>query len=1108
MSTDPFYHGAEKTDQPFGLSPIQQFYFKSIGDEKDSHFNQSFTLRLSRKVDPASLKNATDAIVKCHSMLQARFSKHKTGTWHQTIPSGSADAYSFKTHDVANIPAVVDIISESQKSLNIVEGPVFAVHLFNIRSEDQILFITAHHLVVDVVSWRVILGDLEDCISSGSTTALQKELPFQVWCEKQAEHAQQPVQIERLKQEQFNVQPANLSFWGLDNRRNLYGDVERDSFNVEQDISELALNDHRVLRTDAVDLFVAAIVHSFSRVFINRTTPTVFNETHGRETWESSNLDLSRTVGWFTTMYPVDVPIAEDEDDVVQTVRRVKDLRRKITDNGRPYYAHRFLTEDGRQRFADHEPVEILFNYLGKTQHSESDDSFLQPVQFSEDEEAEMTDLGAKTGRPALFEISASVTQGKIQFSFMYNRWMKNQKGIRRWIAECQRTLEEIVSSLAKVENPQPTLSDFPLLPIESYDRLDRVIKTLPTAGIISYDQVEDMYPCAAMQEGMILSQIKDPDSYLSHSIFEVKVKHGKVDVHRVAAAWQKVVNRHPALRTVFVDSVCKGGVFDQIVLKNPDSGVLTYTCKDAELMEKLNSIKYSKLNGKKKPRLPHQFTIMQTTSGRVIVKMEINHSVIDGGSHAVIRGDLEEAYEGRLSEDEGPLYSDYIKYIRSMPAGEAITYWKDKLRGLQPCYFPIAPQHSSKQRQLHSLYVDFDRFSELQTLAERSNVTFSNIMLAAWALVLRTYIGTSDVCYGYLTSGRNVPIDNIENAVGAFINMLVSRVGVSSNQSLLDVFQKVQHDFIENLPHQHCSLAQFQHDLGLSGKALFNTAVSVQNHGAAEAHDVEESNVEFKHFDAHDPSEFAITVNIDTTRNDEGIRLSYWTDSVSDDEAKNVSSTMAKILAQVLADRNQTIAELDAAIADKPREQPKANIPLPSPRSLRSSPRFDIPDPMASIPPIPKIETPMAPATSGAPDWGNLIRSIVSEMVPQIVDQMLVKNKLAPQPAASTVSDMTNQMVGMLSRKASQSLRARPNMETASIRSRRMSVASDTESRINIAADMVAAAGVMATEALKSVPPDFVEKKLLTLWSELLDMVEDSIGTDDSFFVSLTATD
>jgi non-ribosomal peptide synthase protein (TIGR01720 family) len=1162
----PFNQDVEKTDKPFDLSPIQQFYFKSIGDEKRSHFNQSFTFRLTRRVLPEQLKKVMDAIAKCHSMLRARFVKDSASVWQQTIPSNAEGAYQFQVHQVTAKSDLVRIIANTQKHLDIVNGPVFAVNLFEDRSGEQTLFLGAHHLVIDIVSWRVILGDLEECLASGSTAGLQKELPFQVWCDQQTTHAQQPAQVKKLMGRSFNVQPADLAFWGLSKDENVYEYAERDSFSMSQDVSALALNNHHALRTDVVDLFVAAIVHSFSRIFINRTTPTVFNETHGREIWDGSNLDLSRTVGWFTTMYPVHVPIAENEDDVVNTVRQIKDQRRAIADNGRPYFAHRFLTEDGKQRFADHEPVEVLFNFLGKTQHGDDANALLQSVQFAERDEHAISDVGPTTTRLALFEISASVNQGKIEFTFMYNRLMKNQKGIRRWILEYQRTLEEIVHTLAKIETPRPTLSDFPLLPLESYERLDRVLKTLPAAGVASYGQVEDIYPCASMQVGMILSQIKNPESYLSFSAFEVKVAHGEVNLQRLAEAWQKVVNRHPALRTVFVDSVCKGGVFDQVVLKEPDCGVITYTCRDSDLSDKLASIKYSKLNGKKKPRLAHQFSIVKTLSGRVIVKMEINHTVIDGGSHGVIRQDLLDAYQGRLTDDEGPLYSDYVKYMRSLPEEEAVDYWKSKLRRVQPCYFPLIPQHSTKNRQLRSLYMKFDRWTALQTLAEKSSVTFSNIMLAVWALVLRKYTDSSDVCYGYLTSGRNVPIDNIENAVGAFINMLVSRITVSHNQPLLEVFQTVQDNFIESLPYQHTSMAQFQHALGLSGKPLFNTALSVQNTGATEGQVAPESNVQFESLDSQDPSEFVISVNIDASRNDEGVRFAYWTDHVSDEAMNKVSSLMARILVQILNDPGQTVGELDDAIADKsnkrlkvpsppllrrmsssrstsridlgnsmrslnstPRfEMPDPMAALPSPRSYRTnqSPRFEIPDPMNSIPTIPEGRLPKA---EGNPDWGNLIRSIVSEMVPQIVDQMLSKNKNAPQPGPTTMNDMTNQMVGMLQRRRSISIHGKPDFDTRSIRTRqdfdtrsflsrgdidsrsvrtrRMSVASrasDAESRINIAADMVAAAGVMASEALKGVSPDFVEKKLLTLWSELLDMVEESIDTDDSFFVSV----
>lgn len=1047
-------HVEAQTDKAFELSPVQRFYFDNIHDEKSAQFNQSFTARLSRKVEPSLVKQAIDAIVACHAMLRARFTD-ADGKWNQIISAHSQDTYSFKTHDISTVADVVPIISGTQKSLDITKGPVFAVDLFSISDDQQVVFIAAHHLVVDVVSWNIITGDLEDCLKSTSTPSLQKELPFQAWNDKQIAHAAQPSQVTSIGKQRFDVEPVDLAFWGVEKRINLYGDVERDSFTLDASLTATALDTNNALRTDIVDCFIAAIVHSFSRIFISRKTPTVFNESHGREPWEASNVDVSRTVGWFTTMYPVHVPISEDEDDVVQTLRQVKDIRRRVTSNGREYFAHRFLTPEGRKRFSKHRPMEILFNYLGKSGRGETTDSIFGPIDFKEEDEVAISDVGDKTKRLALFEISASVVDGQINLSFMYNGLMKNQKGIRRWIVECQRTLEEVITSVAGVEKPQPTLADFPLLPLDSYARLDRVIKSLPAAGIESFDYVEDMYPCATVQEGMILSQIKEPSSYWSFATFEVKTRRVPVEVHRLEDAWNQVVQRHGALRTVFVDSVCKGGVFDQIVVKKPETGLLKYTSDSDDarkLQAKLASIKYANFNGKRKPRLPHQFSIVTTPSGRVLVKMEINHAVIDGGSWAIITKDLQDAYEGRLTNEQGPLYSDYIKYLRSMPAEAAVNFWKQQLRGVKPCYFPLVPQHSSKQRQLHSSFMKFNEFSRVQELAEHSGVSFANILLATWALVLRSYTGSSDVCYGYLTSGRNVPIDNVENAIGAFINMLVSRVNVVQSHSLLQVFEKVQNDFIDSLPHQHCSLAQFQHDLGLSGKALFNTAVSVQNSGVTAqglATDADsETDVSFEHLDAHDPSEFAISVSIDATRGEEMVKFAYWTDSISDNEASNISSLMGKILMQAIADVNMTVSELDTAIGEKvipavlktntraPLKYTRRHSTADSEISLRS-----IRSRSYSRGDIPQITTTMTPPLPGAtPDFTSLIRSIVSEMVPQVVDQIMAKNKNALAPGQATVNEMTNQMTGMIARRASMSIRngGRPNLETGSIRSRR----------------------------------------------------------------------
>jgi non-ribosomal peptide synthase protein (TIGR01720 family) len=148
--------------------------------------------------------------------------------------------------------------------------------------------------------------------------------------------------------------------------------------------------------------------------------------------------------------------------------------------------------------------MEIIFNYLGRMQQLEHDDSLLQQWDYPEDEETSkrIADVGPEASRFALFEISAAVVRDKVQFSFLYNKKAQHQQDILRWIKECQDTFEEIVERLTAVTGDACfTLSDFPLLPI-SYDGLQKIVtRSLPQVGITPV-QVEDIYPCAPLQEG------------------------------------------------------------------------------------------------------------------------------------------------------------------------------------------------------------------------------------------------------------------------------------------------------------------------------------------------------------------------------------------------------------------------------------------------------------------------------------------------------------------------------------------------------------------------------------------------------------------------------
>jgi hypothetical protein len=196
---------------------------------------------------------------------------------------------------------MVPKIAESQSCLDPLNGPIFAADLFNLRSGGQVLFVVAHHLCVDMVSWRIILQDLEELVVSGSLSD-EKALSFQSWCAMQLERAKLSDAGLTLP---FTPETPNIGYWGMTDTVNQYGDLKMESFTLSEDTTRFLLDDcHEVFGTDTVDILLAAIIHSFSLIFTDRKLPTIYNEGHGREPWDAS-IDLSRTVGWFTTMTPL-----------------------------------------------------------------------------------------------------------------------------------------------------------------------------------------------------------------------------------------------------------------------------------------------------------------------------------------------------------------------------------------------------------------------------------------------------------------------------------------------------------------------------------------------------------------------------------------------------------------------------------------------------------------------------------------------------------------------------------------------------------------------------------------------------------------------------------
>lgn len=901
----------EQNNDEFELSPIQRLFFNNSSNrDYGDRFNQSQLLSIKGHFEISRFEHACHAVVKRHPMLRARFKKSSDERWTQQIASDIDTAYSFRSHKAVARSDMILLLAASQKMVHI-SGPVFVVDLFEQPDGSQAVSLIAHHLVVDIVSWINIIQDLETFLSA-TNPICSKPFSFRDWNSAQIEHA---ISLERRGDSllPFPVQPADFGFWGMSNTANIYGDVIKKTFVVsDSDIVSLVLDgSHTALKTEPLDLFISAMLVSFGNIFTERELPTLFNEGHGREPWDDT-IDLSQTVGWFTSVSPIHVsrhnvyPV-----DIIDCVRKVKDMRRSVPSNGRPYFARRYLTESGKRHLSNHEPMEVLVNFLGRTQQTGQGNSLFSSFDLSmtDREMAAVSDVAPETSRLALFEVSISILDEGMEFSVMYNKHMLHQDRIEKWTSNCEEVLIDFANRLSEAP-PTPTLSDFPLMPVDYKELQELVAKSLPAAHV-RFEEVQDIYPCSPMQTGILLSQLRDPSQYLFHTVVEVtSPSSSTVDAGRLSQACYKVIDRHPALRTIFVESTYGGGFFDQVVLKPREARITVIECREIDVMAKLNARSLHRTNKRHdEPPLPHQITICQTPQGKVFMKLELNHAVTDGASTSVILRDISNAYISGLPPAKVPSYKEYIKYISSQPMDSSLSFWSSYLSGARFTEFPAVNPDIEAGRSLGSIVVEFDRFDELQSIGREVGVTLSNMIVVAWALVLRSCTKSDDVTFGYLASGRDARIDGIDDIVGPLINMLVFRFRFAASDLLRRLFLQAQQDYLSSLPHQHFSLARVSHELGQAKRGFFNTAVSIQNSGSSRGSDLDA--LTYESVEAFDPSEYAVTLNANTARGDEGIVFRYWTDVLSDFQAQDLALTISILLSDFIDHSEDAVSSL-----------------------------------------------------------------------------------------------------------------------------------------------------------------------------------------------------
>ncbi len=825
---------------PVPLTPIQLWFFAQQLPHAE-HFNQALLLEMrdpdGGAVQSSLLRRAILLLQAHHDALRLRFEPPSPERPFWTQVSGEVPAAASFLHiDLAALPAELRAkaleacAAELQESLILGVAPLLRAALFTAASgqPDRLLLIL-HHLVVDGVSWRILLEDLEAAyrqLGRGEEADLPpRTAPFLLWAQRLAEHARTPAVQEEASYWQTRLRraPSPLPV-DLDAGPDDVGSTRSVEVSLDAEGTRALLQEvPRVYRTRINDVLLTALAAAFAGWTGSRRL-LVDLEGHGREEL-FENLDISRTVGWFTTLFPVLLDL-DGAAEPGQALKSIKEQLRAVPDGGIGFGL--------LAREPDALPrAQVVFNYLGQLDQAVAADRLFRPTR----ERSGATRHPAQP-RSHLLEIGGSVSGGRLCMVWGYS----GNRHLRSTIEELARGFlgalrAQIAHCLAAIERGElgSTPSDFPLAGIDAAG-LDRIAAA---AG----GSIEDLYPASPVQEGMLFHSLHAPESgvYLEQLSLALG---GDLHVAAFERAWELLVQRHPILRTAFhwqgLDRPLQVAVPRvPLAWDRRDWRGLPAEEQRGRLASFLEEDRRRGFDLASPPLL--RLALIRLSNDAYRFVWSHHHILLDGWSLPILLRDLFAFYQASLRGEEARLgharpYRDYIAWLERQDLGEAAGFWRRTLQGFA-APTPLGGERIAgppdwAHQGTHQTALPSAATEALRAFARQHQVTLNSLVQGAWALLLGRYSGETDVVFGAVTSGRSVPLDGIEGIVGLFINTLPARIGVAPEAELLPWLREIQDRQAELRQYEFSPLSQVQ---GWSevprGLPLFESILAFENY-------------------------------------------------------------------------------------------------------------------------------------------------------------------------------------------------------------------------------------------------------------------------------------
>ncbi|MCS4249748.1 amino acid adenylation domain-containing protein/non-ribosomal peptide synthase protein (TIGR01720 family) [Pseudomonas sp. BIGb0164] len=817
-----------------GLTPIQHWFFDTEIPNRQ-HWNQALLLKPLQLLDPHRLEQALLAVLEHHDALRLSFTS-RDAQWHAehlAVPQGGV-LMQAQVRDMADCTA---LFTDTQRSLDLEHGPLLRALLADGPEGQQRLLIAIHHLVVDGVSWRVLLEDLQNVyrqLSDGQSVSLPaKTSALRDWAARLQAYAGSESLREELSvwQHQLAGPDAALPVARLQGSlRNRDADTVSVRLDAER-TRQLLQQAPSTYRTQVNDLLLTALARVLCR-WSGHASALIQLEGHGREAL-FDDIDLTRSVGWFTSAYPLRLTPQAGQGD---SIKAIKEQLRGVPHKGLGYGVLRYLAEDGvKHAMAALPTASITFNYLGQFDQSFGSDALFHPL----DESAGLAhDPDAPL--PNELSVDSQVYGGELVLRWTFSRERHDQHTIRELADAYLAELQGLVAHCLQDDAGGLTPSDFPLAHLTQLQ-----LDALPVpAGVI-----EDVYPLTPMQEGLLLHTLLEPGTGLYYMQDRYRI-NSALDPERFAQAWQAVIARHEALRASFCWNV--GEDMLQVIHK-PGSTPIEYLdwSNDPEseqeprlqaLLKAEREAGFDLLN-----QAPFHLRLIRVGAERYWFMMSNHHILIDAWCRSLLMNDFFEIYralgEGRDAQlATPPRYRDYIAWLQRQNLNEARQWWQQNLQGFErttpiPSDRPFMRDHAGHGGMVvGDCYTRLDARdgAQLRELAQAHQLTVNTFAQAAWALVLRRLSGDRDVLFGVTVAGRPVEMPEMQRTVGLFINSIALRVKLPEDDQPCSVRQWLSSLLDSNMQlreYEYLPLVTIQEHSELpKGQPLFDSLFVFEN--------------------------------------------------------------------------------------------------------------------------------------------------------------------------------------------------------------------------------------------------------------------------------------